>query len=427
MDSIKQKIKGLLHQKLLKSFGVYTVAKVINSSIPFLMLPIMTAYLSPTDYGTISMMTTIAAFVFPFISLNTHSAILRRFYYKNDNIAQYIGCCIKMVMLSMFIVTVSFSIFSTPLSSFSAVPKLVLFFIPLYSFFCYFKEIVLFYWQVNGKSIKYGIYSVTATTVELLLAVLLIVVLGFNWTGRAISIFFTAFIFAIISYTVLKRSGLIEYTWSKEKAQHALKYGIGLIPHAIGASLMTLANRFFITNMISIEETGLYGVANSMASLLSFVTLSFNNAFVPWLFAKLSTNDENEKVKIVRLTYLYMIILFIIGVCAYIFIATIFPVFINSNFHAATKYIPYLLIGFVFQGCYMMVTNYILFIEKTHYLASITIVTGIISLFLNYLLIRKYAAIGASYAFAMTYIIYFFITWIVAARTYKMPWLEIFK
>ena len=86
------------------------------------------------------------------------------------------------------------------------------------------------------------------------------------------------------------------------------------------------------------------------------------------------------------------------------------------------KYIPWLLLGYVFQGGYFMMTNYILYSEKTIYNGIVTIISGLISLLLNFVLIRQYGAVGAAMAFSATYLIYFMITWTVANYVYKMPW-----
>ena len=155
---------------------------------------------------------------------------------------------------------------------------------------------------------------------------------------------------------------------------------------------------------------------------MMFITGSFNNAFVPWLFEKLSLDNIKEKVKIVKFSYMYMILLFFVGALVFLFVWLIFPIFVNVQFNGALKYIPWLLLGAVFQGCYYMVTNYILYTEKTIVLAIITLSTGIVSVIFNYVLIPILGGIGAAVAYALTFMIYFIVTWVVSSRIYRMPW-----
>lgn len=416
--------KRILSSKLVKSTGVYTLAKVINACIPFFLLPIMTSYLSPADYGIISMITTVVAFTTPFVSLNLDSAIVRRYYYKDGKISQYIGTCCNIVLVACLIISLLFVLFKSNLSDWVAVPEYVFYFIPIYCFFLFFKNVVLYYWQVKGEPIKYGIFSIAITALEITIALILIMRLGFKWEGRAISLFSSGLIIALFCVVFLKHSKLLSPSLDKSFASHAIKYGAGLIPHAVGASLMVLANRFFITKMISVDETGLYGVATSLSSVLSFVTLSFNNAYVPWLFGKLTNAQDSDKRRIVGVTYLYLIIVALAGIASYFIIKFIFPFFVNSSFSGSMKYIPWLLAGLVFQGGYFMMTNYIMYTEKTYLNGIITVSSGLLSLVLNYFLIKAFGAIGAAIAFSLTYLFYFLFTWVIANRVYKMPWLK---
>ncbi len=415
-------IKRLASNKLVRSTGIYTIAKVINSSIPFFLLPIMTAYLTPTDYGIISMITTVVAFTTPFVTLSLDSAIVRRYYYKNGSIADYIGTCLIIVSVLCLVVTIIMVLSGPRLSPLIKVPNYVIWFIPIYCVFLFFKSIVLYNWQVKGEPVKFGVFSIASTLIEVSIAITLICGFGFNWQGRAISLMSTGVIIALFSVVYLNRKGMIELKYNKEYANHATKYGLGLIPHALGASLMVLSNRFFITNMVSIDETGLYGVASSLSGILSFVTLSFNNAYVPWLFEKLSNKDEEQNKQIVKVTYAYLLFIVVLGFLSYLFIRIIFPFFVNSSFDQASKYIPWLIAGHVFQGGYFMMTNYILYSEKTYYNGIVTIFSGLLSLLLNYIFIKHYGAVGAAIAFMCTYIVYFIITWAVANKVCKMPW-----
>lgn len=419
----KQLVPYFFSNKLVRSFGIYTIAKVINSSIPFLLLPIMTAYLTPADYGVISMITTVATFVMPFVSLRVEDAILRRFYYENEKIDVYIGNCLFIVSVGFFVVSLLTLAFSRYLTSITQIPIIALCVIPFYCVLTFFKNVVLYYWQVNQKPIKYGLYSIIATLVEIGVAIILIVFLNYNWIGRAISIIVSALLCAIYAFVFFDRHKLITCKFDKERLLHAMKYGVGLVPAGIGSSIMILANRFFITNMVSIDETGLYGVANSFASIMAFITISFNNAFVPWFFEKLKSGEEENKRKIVKLTYLYMIGLFVVGVCFMLALSFIIPFFVSDNFLDSIKYVPFLILGFIFQGCYFMVTNYIMYVEKTYITAFIIISCGGISIGLNYLFILLFGAVGASMAFAFTFFLFFILTWGISSKLYKMPWL----
>ncbi len=423
--TIKKLAQNIQRNQLIKSFGIYTLAKIINSCIPFFLLPVMTSYLTPSDYGVISMITTVAAFMLPFVSLNTDTFLVRKYYNFKDKIAEYTGTCVTLVIISCIITTILSIIFSKDLSLATHIPRFIIYLIPTYCVFVFLKTVVMYSWQVRSQPIKFGVFSIIFSIVEISIALITIIGLGMNWMGRAISLFTATFFAALFAIIYLKKKKLIVAYYNNQQAVAAIKFGSGLIPHALGVSLMVLANRFFITDMVNISETGLYSVASQIASVLSFITLSFNNAYVPWLFEKLSLKSSETNKKIVKLTYGYFFSIFIIVIIIYFGIVLIFPFIVGEKFDGSLKYLPFLLLGNALQGCYFMVTNYILYSEKTYYNGIITTVVGVISILLNYVFIKHYGGVGATVAYAVTYFIYFISTWYIANKAYKMPWFRI--
>ena len=417
-------VQLILKSSLLKSFSIYTIAQVLNAAIPFLLLPIMTKYLSPADYGIISMITTVCAFLTPFISFKLDTAIVRRYYYKDDNIAMYIGNCFRIVFYFLCIVTVIIVITRPFLSEVTDIPGIVLLIIPLFCVGSFLKNVVLYYWQVNNKPIKYGVLSILATFMELSIAIILITQFEFNWVGRAIGLFITNILVALYALLYLIKNRMIDLTYDKSMIRHALLFGAGLVPAAIGSTIMTMSDRFFLTNMVSINETGLYSVACSFSSLLSFFTVSFCNAFVPWMFEHLSNNTKADDEKVVKVSYIYMAGTLLLGGIFYFVIKFLFPFFVSSSFDGSMKYVPWLLLGNVFYGYYLLLTNYIIYSEKTIYSTIITFSCGVIGAFLNFIFINKYGAIGAAMATALSFLVFFVSTWITAEHLYPMPWIR---
>jgi O-antigen/teichoic acid export membrane protein len=59
---------------LRKQILSYSGVNIINASVPFLLLPILTSYLSPSDYGILSLVQLLMALAFPIV-LNAQSLI----------------------------------------------------------------------------------------------------------------------------------------------------------------------------------------------------------------------------------------------------------------------------------------------------------------------------------------------------------------
>jgi O-antigen/teichoic acid export membrane protein len=101
---------------------------------------------------------------------------------------------------------------------------------------------------------------------------------------------------------------------------HALKFGIPLIPHAIGGLLIALSDRLIISNILNFKATGIYTVAFQMASVLGVLMSGLNTAYVPWLFEKLKIKSDLINRQIVTFTYLiFILILLFVFIGSYVF------------------------------------------------------------------------------------------------------------
>ena len=84
------------------------------------------------------------------------------------------------------------------------------------------------------------------------------------------------------------------------------------------------------------------------------------------------------------------------------------------------------MLGQVFNGMYLMVTNYIFFSKRTGLLSIATMFSGVVNLVLLLILIRQFGLEGAAYAFCISMGLRFLLTWFVAQKRHPMPWLKAF-
>lgn len=64
-------IERVIKSNLFKLVSIYTFSNIIGVVIPFLLLPILTRYLSPYDYGLLSMYSTLYSFLIPLAAFSS--------------------------------------------------------------------------------------------------------------------------------------------------------------------------------------------------------------------------------------------------------------------------------------------------------------------------------------------------------------------
>jgi O-antigen/teichoic acid export membrane protein len=241
--------------------------------------------------------------------------------------------------------------------------------------------------------------------------------------GRILAQVIAAGSFALLALWLLKRDYLISFfVWRPDFIREALQFGVPLIPHVGGMFLLTTVDRFVINSELGLAEAGIYMVAVQFGMALSLVFDAINKAYVPWLFERLKHDNDNEKRQIVRYTYAwYSFILLGAGV-AFIVGPWLITLVAGEQYVRAGNVIGWLVLGQVFNGMYLMITNYIFFSKRTGLLSLASIFSGLVNFLLLIVLVRHLGIEGAAYAFCLAMALRFLLSWYVAQKRHPMPW-----
>lgn len=406
--------------------GIYLVSNILNAVIPFILLPILTRYLNPSEYGEVAMFQTLLGALGAFIGMTFVGAANRKFYDSNINkteMTAFIGSCIQLtVIFSTFVFLVLF-IFQDKLSEWLSLQPGYILFAVVVSFCTVIINLRLGQWQIRKKAFKYGALQISQSLLNMVLSLLLVVVLLKGAEGRINAQILTSLVFVAIALLLLKKDNLLNvFTWRKDYLTEVLRFGIPLMPHIAGGFLLTTVDRFVINREIGLAEAGIYMVAVQLTAAIGIVFDAINKAYVPWLFEKLTADNLQQKQKIVKLTYVWFSLI-ITGVVLAFFIGPPIVVFIAGEQYAeAGKVIGWLALGQGFQGMYLMVTNYIFYSKRTGLLSFASISSGILNLVLLIVLVRFFGLEGAAIAFAISMGIRFLLTWWIAQKRHPMPW-----
>tara|TARA_Y100001001_G_scaffold163426_1_gene192381 strand:+ start:918 stop:2195 length:1278 start_codon:yes stop_codon:yes gene_type:complete len=418
-----KKLKG---NTLLAGSAVYLVSNILNAIIPFALLPVLTRYLSPEEYGELAMFQTLLGVLAAFVGLSMYGAAGRKFYEGDlgkEDLAEFIGACLQILLITSLISLLVLLAFSGQFSDWLGLDKQWIILAVLVSAATVIIQLRLGQWQVRKQAFKYGVLQISQSLINVLLSLAFVVVLLDGAGGRISAQVWAAVIFAFVSLWLLKRGNLLSFlSWRPDYIREALSFGVPLIPHVGGMFLLASVDRFVINSELGLGQTGIYMVAAQFAATLALIFDAINKAYVPWLFERLKRSQEDEKLKIVRFTYgWYALILcgaalaFIVGPWLITFVA-------GEEYARAGDVVGWLALGQVFGGMYLMVTNYIFFSKRTGLLSLVTVASGLINVGLLLVFIDRFGLEGAAYAFCVAMGIRFLLTWVVAQRRYAMPW-----
>ena len=413
----------IFEQKVLRNAFIYIASNAMRSAIPFFLLPILTRYLTPFDYGIVATFQVLLAIVMVFVNLEMGSVVAVNFFKLNkQEFRVYIGNVIFIVFISFFLTFSIIYVLKRPLSHLIKFPEN---WVPIAVVVALCQSIFtlpLTLWEVEQKPLPYGIFQILQTFLNVSLSLVFVVMLGWQWQGRLLGTVIASIAFALIGVFIICKRKYLNFSFNKRYIRDALFFGMPLIPHALGWWIMVSIDRIFINSMVGVAATGIYTVGYRIGMIISLLTVSFNRAWFPFLFQKLKEDNYSTKVKIVKLIYLYDAGIIALAL-ALGFVAPYFLKFlVGKSFYSAYRYVMWIALGCAANGMYFMVANFIFYVKKTYIFAWTTSLSAAINIGLNYFLIRANGAIGAAQATTITFFISFVLTWILSAKVYKMPW-----
>lgn len=427
---MKNNLTKLFNHSLFRSGLIYTITDAVNKSVPFFLLPVISYYLLPSDYGIITNFNVFISILSIFIGVGIDGAISVNFYKLNKKeLGEYISNALLIVFCTTILVFIVVLIFQHYLYSYLKVPLKYQLLSVLMALSITITAVNLSLWRLEEKPLKFGIYELTQTVLNFSLSLYFIIILSLGWEGRIDAYLIASISYGLFSLLFIYKRGYLRFKINRSYILDALFFGLPLIPHSLSFWIRSGIDRIYITKMIDETATGLYATGFQFGILMSFLTMAFNNAFVPYLYKQLSTEDKNvleiRKKKLVRLTY--YILLGLILLCILLTLISNFLVvnILSPNYLEAKSFVMWAILAQTFQGMYLMFVNYIYFVKRTKLLAFITFSCSLLQLVLSYFFILKFGPLGAAYSTVIVSFINFIAVWTLSSKVYSMPWFSL--
>ncbi|WP_416740244.1 lipopolysaccharide biosynthesis protein [Pseudomonas sp. NFX71] len=409
--------------KLFGSVATYASANILNSAIPFFLLPVLTRVLSPAEYGVVAMFTTVMSVLSAFTGLSLHGAVSVRYFDRETDHPRFVGTCLAVLSASTFIVLLIVWSIAEPLSRWTSLPQGWLLIAVLAAAAQTIIQIRLVVWQVKNQVVRYGSFQVIQTLVNLSLSLGLILLLGMGWEGRGLGIVGAIFLFGGAALYSLQRGCFVSWSFNPDYARAALRFGVPLIPHTVGAMMIAMSDRFIVTSALGVAATGSYAVGAQMGMVVGVLADAFVKAFAPHLYGELRKKDELAGVRIVRQCAVMFLVFLVLAICYVSVLPYVYPWIVGDEYKDSLRVAQLIGFGNAFMGMYYVVAGFIFFSEKTGYLARLTLFVGLVNVVLTYFLVDRLGVVGAAWSYVFVQLVFFLGAWCMAQRILPLPWL----
>jgi O-antigen/teichoic acid export membrane protein len=410
-------------KRLLSGSLIYMVASVLAGGIPFLVLPVLTQYLSPAEFGNVGLFQSIYTVFLATCGLGISGSIIRQSY---DVDAEGIGVYVFNALLILMVTTLGLSIllwiFGRHLSEWLLIPEQYFYYALIAAFMVFTINILLGQLQVSEKPLRYGIIQIGHSFLSVAVSLIGIIVFAAGAMGRIGGILLSAVVFGVFALFALRAIGRLTCKVNVNDMKSALRYGVPLLPHELNSFVLNWLSLIIINMNLDAGSAGLYMLAFQVSMVLGVICDALNRAYVPWLFSILKGELPTDRVQVVRLTYIYFTVLIAIVVLTFLMAHWFVGIAFAEKYAEAAWMIGWLVLGQAFGGAYLMVTNYIAYRRRTERLSLITLLGSAVNVALLCALMPAYGLQGAVIAFVVARAVIFAMTWYSAQRLIPMPW-----
>ena len=383
---------------LMKNTIIFAIGNFATKLITFLLVPLYTNVLSTEQFGTVDLLYTICSFLIPLFSFNITEAILRFSLDKNSK---------NNKITSIALVSILFLV----LTSIVMIPILGLFDdfsnykVLFYFYMITFGTSQIFLINLKGQeklklfSIGNFIYAASVSILNIIF--LLVLKMGINGYFFA---YIVANIITIIYGAIFGKIGntLHNFDFDKTLFKSMINYSLILIPTSFMWWIMNFLDRIMVTKYISLSANGIYAVSYKIPTILTVVSSIFIQA---WLFSAIKEKDSEDNSSYTNNVFNFLAFgTIVIGSMLLIIIKPLFNVYVSKEFFEAWKYVPYLMIGYVFLNLSTFIsTSYSVHKNSKGFLCS-AVVGAVVNCILNFILIPILGISGAAVATLISYI-----------------------
>ena len=406
-----------------RSFLIYAASYVAAGATPFLLLPVLTRHLSPDQFGEITAFLVLTGLLANTGGLSAHGFLASR-YFKVDarQLTEMVWTSLVVLVVTHVAALAAVALAFPYIGELLGLPFRYALLAALAAFLLNLNLVFLAIFQFSGRPWHYLRMRLAQAVMELALCIGLLFLVAADASARVWSYTAAVALTASGGFVYCVRSGLVFPRWNRGAARSLLRFGIPLLPHVAAGMAITYTDRLLVSSLLGTATLGVYMVATQIGMVMVALIEPLNKALAPWLFRHLASDQHAVRRMIVRRTYEICGALVLSGVLLAVAADALFDRLIGREFAAARGLVPWMIAGYVAQGMYYLVVNYLFYAERTATLAAITASAAVLGFLFSYLLIGTLGVTGAGAAFVLNNVVLMLLVWLGASRIVPMPW-----
>ncbi len=423
MSGLTRFARGLMALPLVSDAGVYVLINGLASLFPLLVIPVITRTVTPEDYGIYALFLVGVNLLMPLVGLGMETASGRRYVDRGEtDYPAYIATGLFLTVILAILVFIALRTLAPTLTMVVPVPGSWFWAWILVAWAQTIVGLVLVLNQMANHPVRFGVWRIGRALV--LNGLLLVFVLSglAGWEDLITVLIISHGGVAGVGLLWLWRQHLLALRVGKDHLSHIVRYGAPLVPHMIGAALVTATDRILLVNLIDEAAAGIYTIGYQVGQVMFLMSQSVNRAWTPWFYERLKDGSANALLTATKAGYTVAGVYLASGVGFAVVGWFALPWIFGDVYAASTPVFVWIVAAFVAQGLWALTASYLYYSEATGWISISSAGVALFNVGLTYVLIQTNGLIGAAQATFIAYALGFAAIATVTARRAPLPW-----
>ena len=320
-----------------KNLFIFTIGTIFTKILQYLLVPLLTFFLTTSDYGTIDLISTTINLLIPITTLSIIESVYR---YGADKTKSE-----NNVLLNGLVLWLVGTVLCIPLIFIGnfGINNLGLLLFCYFSFYSLF-NILSYFVKSQNKSIIFTISNVLYGLLTSSMAILFVCGLKMGIFGYYLGFVLGNLIsitFLIIAIRPIRR--LITTKYDSQLMKEMLKYSIPLVLNNISWWIISATDKYLTLWSIGTDANGILAVVHKLPSVISVMSTIFLSAFQLSAFSEFDFTKDKKNESLFKYSKIlnglvFILVLCTAGICLIIRPFTMY--FIEESYFESYLYIP---------------------------------------------------------------------------------------
>jgi O-antigen/teichoic acid export membrane protein len=405
----------------------YTIGEILPRVIGFFLLPLVTRYLTPAEYGIYSYTNSVMVFSLALITLSLNTFLLRHYYKEGtpEDKRRIIGNIFLLLLLTNVVVTaLEFLVFPRALVLLKiGIPFRPYFLLAIVNNFLEGITVIPFViYRIRQNARMFVLLSGSRTFLQLALTALLLSRWHYGLSGVYLGRTFVGIPYTLLFLWIVFRNA--SFRPDAKQMRKALRFSLPLLPGVLSYLFISAFDRMVLEKNVSLSSLGLYSTAATLALALNFVVTGLYRAFEQKLFEK-HGQPEYETVKDELYRYFLAIVL-AGGFVVSIFSREILLFFTSPDFLPAYTLVVLLVVPVILNGLITFLGVLVVAEQRQQLVTKAMLWSVAVSFPVTLVFIRLWGIYGAVLSSGVSFgiVVFYYLYHLKLRHPYVMTWVS---